>query len=576
MKTPPLLVGLVFVSSGLGTVATSLGFDPNHDALSRQVDEFFARWDKPDTPGAAVVITRSGSVLYRRCYGLANLEHRVPITPKTVFELASTSKPFTATAVLLLEQAGKLTLDDPIRSYIPELPDFADAVTLRHLLHHTSGLWDYWTIMTYYAGFTQYDYFRLGDVLRLLERQPELLFTPGSQWKYCNANYALLAEVVARVTGESFSSWTKKHIFDPLGMEDSFFQHNCRRMVPNLASAYHQENGAYFRGRQYGVDFAGPAHMFATIDDMALWLDNFRTRKVGDTKVIEKMCQKNRLNDGSEHFYGLGVGILARHGETVIHHSGQSGNFVTTMLYCPRKELGISILANTRTVKAEKLGFEILGLCLGKKATREEKPEQPEPKPFVTASRDKMNKYAGGYVIEESGVHVGILAEATRLVGLVDGLGMDSFFPTSDSHFANGARNVRITFVPNDEGRICAAAIDVKGQILRADRIAIKKPTPDELREDYAGPYFCDAFGTVYELVETEGRLVVRHRRYGDRELVQTDRDEFMGEVGFLRFERNKQGAVLGFAMLDETFSFRPIYFKKVGDGGREGRRAPG
>ncbi|UCC31985.1 MAG: beta-lactamase family protein [Phycisphaerales bacterium] len=566
MKTKYPLIGLVFAAGVLHTPTTVFGTDTSVDDLSTEVNKLFARWDKPETPGAAVVITRGGETLYKRCFGLANLEHRVPITSTTVFELASASKPFTAMAILLLEQDGKLTLDDDIRKYIPELPDFEHTITLRHLLHHTGGLWDVWTMLIYYAGFTHYDYLCLNDKLRLLERQPEPLFQPGSQWKYSSVGYDLLAEVVARVTGESFSSWTKKHIFEPLKMKDTFFKDNCLRMIPNQASSYRKKEGAYFRGRQYSVNYAGGGGAFTTIDDMALWMDNFRAYTLGGKELVDRMCKKGMLNDGREHDYGLGLNLLTRHDENVIAHSGQCDCFLTMMIYCPRKELGITILANDRAIQAEKLGFQILGLCLGKLRTARPLGERSVSHALVKADASKMKRYAGGYLVEATGAHVGVLAQPGRLICMVDGLGMEWFSPSSHGHFSNSAGDIHITFTPNDRGGIERARIDLKGDLIEVKRIVFTQSTPEQLRATYAGPYFCDALGTVYELIETNGRLVIRHRRYGDRDLVQTDEGEFMGEMGFFRFEKDANGALRGFSMFDETFNFKPIYFQKIGD----------
>ena len=194
-------------------------------------------WDRPESPGVAVLVQRQGQDLCQECVGLADLEQGVVISPETCFDFASVSKHMTAFAVLLLVQEGRLDLDDDIRRYMPELPEFAEQIHVRDLLHQTSGLWEFWTILTNYAGFNVRDYITMADVLVLLAEQPAPNFAPGTRYAYTNTNYSLLSVIVERVTGRDFGDWTRERIFQPLGMEATHFQTDCSRLIPHRAAA---------------------------------------------------------------------------------------------------------------------------------------------------------------------------------------------------------------------------------------------------------------------------------------------------------------------------------------------------
>jgi len=537
------------------------GFAFQEKDFEKQLDLLCAQWNN-NTPGGALLVTKEGNVIYKKCFGLANLEHKVPIRPNTLFELASVSKQFTAFATLLLEKEGRISLDDEIQKYLPELPQWEKPVTIRHLLHHTSGLWEY-NILRNYAGFKYQDYYIFDDLYRLLIHQKEPINEPGTQWNYSNTGYFLLAEIIARVTGELFSSWTKKHIFAPLGMKDSYFVKNdCFRMVPNLANNYYHRNGMYYRGVQYNSEIPGPAHAFSSIDDMARWMDNFRMKKVGGSEIINKMFKKGTLNNGNEVFYGFGLGIGERHGLTTIGHSGQTASFKTQTLYCIENELAIVFLANDGSVSPERFVNKVLDTYLG--IEPDEHKRQTDEKPLIELDQSILKGYAGGYKVEGNQVKLGVMDQGNRMLAAFDGLGMDWFYPTSENTFSNTSRNVHVTFLPGMDGRKGRLKMDLKGDIMFADRLEINYMTPDQMTKALAGNYYSEALGTVYKIMVKEKCLFICHRRYTDRKLHQTDTDEFLGVLGFVRFKRDGKGNVEGFSIFDEDFGFKPVVFKRI------------
>jgi CubicO group peptidase (beta-lactamase class C family) len=248
--------------------------------LTAKVDAVFDRMAKPTSPGCSLAVMREGRVIYARGYGMDDLDHDVVITPSTVFHVASISKQFTAAAIALLEQDGKLSLDDDVRKYVPELPDLGPRITIRHLLHHTSGLRDQWDLL----GLAGWRYSRVlitdDDVLRVMASQKALNFAPGSEFLYCNTGYTLLATVVARVSGLSFRRFTTDRLFTPLGMTRTHFRDDFGEIVKDQAYGY-VPAGDTFRLSVTNFDTAGATSLLTTVEDMARWDQNFFDARVG-------------------------------------------------------------------------------------------------------------------------------------------------------------------------------------------------------------------------------------------------------------------------------------------------------
>ena len=251
----------------------------------QRVDQLFSECDRPGSPGAAVAITHHGQVVYLQHHGVADLEHGIPVARETRFELASVSKQFTALAVFLLESEGRLSLNDPIRAFLPELPEYADAIEIHHLIHHTSGLPEYLTVARL-AGFGEMDVIAFGDLLAMLQRWEGLYFPPGSGWRYTNTNYALLAEIVARVTGEPFADWMTENVFGPLQMHDTFIRSSALQVIPARAEGYRERDGAFVMGREALGDFPGAAHVYSTIDDIRALLPEDELLRLTDDEGL--------------------------------------------------------------------------------------------------------------------------------------------------------------------------------------------------------------------------------------------------------------------------------------------------
>jgi CubicO group peptidase (beta-lactamase class C family) len=292
------------------------------DDSKQRVDRIFAAYDKTDSPGCAVGVIRDGNFIYRKAYGMASLELEVPLTPQSVFYMASVSKQFTAAAVVLAAEKGFLSLDENVRKYIPELPDYGHVITLRQMLHHTSGLRDFETLL-YLSGKRISEPHSVEEMVDLIARQKLLNNAPGDEWIYSNTNYFLLAEVVKRATKKSLAEFAAENIFRPLGMMHTRFYDDHTVVVPGRIPAYDPGSGGGFLVNwSTSFDLVGPGGMMSSVDDLLLWDRNFYGDKLGNGTFLKEMQTRGVLNDGKETDYALGLELSTYRGLAIVEHSG--------------------------------------------------------------------------------------------------------------------------------------------------------------------------------------------------------------------------------------------------------------
>jgi CubicO group peptidase (beta-lactamase class C family) len=291
------------------------------DPEARRVDALFERWDRKDSPGCSLGIVREGRLIYERGYGMANLEHDIPITPDTVFRIASVSKQFTAMSLLLLEQDGALSLDDDIRKYLPEMPDYGRPISIRHLMQHSSGIRDYEGFTTL-LGISYEDTYIQHEVLGLLARQKTLNFAPGERYLYSNSGYLLLGEIVERVSGKTLRQFVDERIFRPLDMRASLFRDDHTEMIPHRASGYAPLEDGGFRIAESHYDMVGDGSVFTTVRDLYRWDQNFYHQKIGGKKVAKAQHETLVLNDGRNIPYAAGLEVGEYGGLRFVSHSG--------------------------------------------------------------------------------------------------------------------------------------------------------------------------------------------------------------------------------------------------------------
>ena len=360
------------------------------DARTKQVDKFFSFWDRPGSPGASVAVWHQGNMVYSKGIGNAQLEYDIPNTPETIFHAASISKQFTAFSILMLADEGKLSLDDDIRKHVHEVPDLGKKITLRHLMHHTSGMRDQWELFLLSGGRLD-DAITQQNILSLVSRQRELNFDPGEEFLYCNTGYTLLAEVVARTTKQSFKHWTAKNLFEPLGMENTHFHDDNSQNVPGRSYSY-IARGAGFRKMALNFSNAGATSLFTTPEDLVRWTRNLNTGKVGGQAVIEQMMKPGKLNNGKELNYGSGLTYWKQKGFGAFGHSGSDAGYLCKITCFPEQDLIIAIMSNVRNCPVDPLTARIADLYL----------PDPQGEPTTkTVSKVDFQQYTGRYYSEE-------------------------------------------------------------------------------------------------------------------------------------------------------------------------------
>ena len=413
----------------------------------------------PIHPGAALAVTRDGETIYTQGYGTANLEYDIPITSTTIFDIASVSKQFAAFAIATLSHEGKLSLDDDIRAHLSDLPDFGNTITVRHLLHHTSGLRD-WVQSLVIAGGTMEDVISFKHILKMARHQKALNFEPGAAYLYSNTGYNLLAEIVERVTGNSFREWTDTHIFKPLVMTNTHFHDDHQMILKNRAYSYQAvENGA-FKHAVNNTTALGSSSLYSTVEDLAKWILNFDDTQIGEQVVIEQMHQQGVLNNGEQISYALGLNIGEYRGLQTVGHSGSWRGFRSHLIRFPEQKFGVVILCNLDTFNPLRLAEKVADLYLADvlapvEASEPEKAAEPaEETKSEPLTPEQLTEFEGDYYTGELDTTYSIRAHGNQLVA--QHIRHDDILLTyTDGHFlGNTWFFPKIHFTRDDTGHV--------------------------------------------------------------------------------------------------------------------------
>lgn len=377
-----------------------------HETLEAKVNELFAEWNRLDSPGAALVITKDGEVLYKQGYGMANLEYDIPITTTTTFELASVSKQFTAFAIALLVHEGKLSLDEDIQTYLPDVPDFGSTITIRHLLHHTSGIRDYIQLFVL-AGVRLDDVVSLKDVLKMVGRQKTLNFEPGTAHLYSNTGYNLLAAIVEAVTGDSFRKWTDMNIFKPLDMINSQFCDDHEMILKNRAYGYQVVENDGFKHVVNNTSAVGDGFLYSSVEDLAKWILNFDTARIGGQTVVEQMHERGVLNNGEDIDYAFGLIVSEYRGLKTVRHGGSWQGFESHLMRFPDQKFGVVIVCNLDSSNPRSLTEKVADIYLADvfasvEASEPDKVAEPvQETQSEPLEPEQLTEFEGAYYAEE-------------------------------------------------------------------------------------------------------------------------------------------------------------------------------
>jgi len=354
-----LLLSAASLHAAASSLAQKDASDPQH-----KVDQVFAAYNKPDSPGCALGVIRDGAFVYKRGYGAGSLELQVPLTPRSVFYMASASKQFTAATVVLAAEQGYLSLDDDVRKYIPELPFYGKAITLRQMLHHTSGFRDILDLLLL-AGRNLEDVHPTSELLDLLSQQKALNFVPGDEFGYSNTNYFLMSVVIRRATGKPLSQFAEENIFNPLGMTHTRFYDNHTVVVPGRVAAYEPLPAGGFRvDWSTNFDTVGDGGLMSSVEDLAKWDRNFYANKLGKGALLQEMQTRGVLNDGRQIEYALGLLISTYRGLPIVEHGGALFGYRTELLRFPQQHFSVICLCNLGTSKSRHLANQVADIYL--------------------------------------------------------------------------------------------------------------------------------------------------------------------------------------------------------------------
>jgi CubicO group peptidase (beta-lactamase class C family) len=497
------------------------------------VDKPFAPWDKRDSPGCVVGVIRDGRLVYEREFGMANLDHDIPIRQDSVFAVASLSKQFTAACILLLSQEGTLALDDDIRRFLPEMPQYARPITIRHLLHHTSGIRDYGYELLPLRGIRG-DGLTDDEVMELLVRQKGLNFLPGDAFRYSNSGYRLLGLIVKRVTGQSLRSYADERIFRPLGMEHTHFHDDAGQIVKHRVAGYALTEDGKLVARADKTEFVGDSGVMSTVDDFLLWDQNLYQDRLGKPGFLDQFLAPGKLNDGTAVPYALGLNLGEYRGLKTFWHSGSAyGGFRSMYLRFPQQQFSVVIFANStgpRGFNAYRLAYQVADLYLAD-TLRVEPLERPwSTEPSVSISKQDLESKQGTFLDPDGApwvltardddllVTVGVFSPSTYRAGALSPVR----FRSTDKSFS-----FEIEFPGAGADSSSTVRVQpMRGKPFLLERVQLVSPTSEELKRA-AGSYFSGELQTTYRIEHAKGQLVLHTPNEPDSPLKSTVRDTF-------------------------------------------------
>ena len=521
------------------------------DSTIKKIDKLFAEWDNKNSPGCAVGIVKNDSLIFAKGYGMANLEYGVPITPETIFHMASVSKQFTAYSTVLLAKHGKLRLDDDIHKYLSWFPDLKEKITIRNLLNHTSGIRDQWQLLAI-AGTRLDDVITQDHIVKILSKQQALNFKPGERYSYSNSGFTMLAEIVRSVSGQTLRQFTDSAIFKPLRMDNTRFHDDYTEIVKNRSYSYNRKDTLHYENNILSYSNAGATSLFTNINDMSKWIMNFYDHKLGDQKDIDQLTQKGRLNNGKELDYALGISVNTYKSWKQFSHSGGDAGYRTFIMVFPDLKMGFMVFSNLGDVNPADKAFKMADLFITDTTIKDKnagkKVNKTDSSAAILKDAPGFEKYMGEYISDE-GVqftfkldHQKIYWEPYGQTYLLMKTDKDTFsmFVNPDVKFVFGIGHSRDTIVSEywpGNNRVLFKYIADTTQ-------------PDKQLQAYTGVYYCPELDCKYGIALKDHRLVLINNKYNDTKLTLIGTDHLLSDfwwMNHLVLIRNNRKEITGF-----------------------------
>lgn len=523
-----------------------------------RLDQMMAVYDGDGRPGAVIGVVDSGELALVRTYGMANLSHGVPWGRGTISNIGSVTKQFTAMGVLTLQAQGKMSVDDDIRTHIPELRDFGTPITIRNLLNHTGGYREIYNLLPI-GGHQGEDAFARERAIAIVQRQPELQAPPNTEWNYNNTGYILVSLAIERASGQSFADHMRENVFEPLGMVDTRVKMVQGELIPGSAQGYTAEAGGGYRTTRDLAASAGAGGVYTTVDDLTRWMLNYRDATVGGPEAIEAIATTAVLESGDSTGYGLGLGLGEQRGRTLYTHTGGDISHRAYLGYYPELESGVILMSNNAAFDLS-VGGEIGELFFADRFEAAEGEGDAEADAGEDAGEDagmsdaRKLAITGDWVLETQGISLAmtVAVEDGDVFVDVQGQGRTAARPTSASTLEIASVSAEFTFDFDDDGTTSTGTLVQSGLEISMRRVEKTAMAEDELRA-YVGRYYSEELETFYDVAVEDGGLVLHHIEMSEPLAMQhTDDDEFSTEVIFLNtiaFERSGGGAVTGFTV---------------------------
>jgi CubicO group peptidase (beta-lactamase class C family) len=524
--------------------------------LADRADALFAHYNRDDSPGLAVAVVRAGAVVFARGYGLANREQRTRIATSTVFDVGSVTKQFTGMAVAMLAEEGALTLDADIRRYLPEMNQQLPPISVRQLLHHTSGLRDFVGGLRL-GGWGEHDPMTRDDVLRFATRQVTLNFPPGTEYSYSNTNYGLLAEIVSRVSGQPFAQFVADRMFRPLGMKDTGFPDSARSSA--FASSYVIDPSGRLQLAVNVLNAPGPSSLRTSIDDLVRWVTNFDSGRVGGSAVFAHVRTPGRLNGGVATAYGFGVELQRYRGAHTIEHSGAWAGYTANVLYFQEHQAGVIVLSNLGSVNpirasralADIFFADVLGDVL---------PPPVPPRHDARVDPHVLDRYTGTYRLGP-GWYLRVGREGRALTVQANGEPKTNALAISDTAF----------WVPDYKSLIAFSgdAVPVlRLRDLRGEQVLSAGLTTPAAFDQFAGRYTSDEVSASVTIAVDNRTLVLRTAHGQTTSLAHAWGDDFSGSrypFSAVTFERDQAGQVVALSVFANERNRNVRFVKRTG-----------
>jgi CubicO group peptidase (beta-lactamase class C family) len=522
------------------------------DSISKKIDNLFTYWNKTSSPGCALGIIRNDSLIYAKGYGIANLEYSIPISPETIFHMASVSKQFTAYSIVLLARDGKLKLDDDIHKYLPWFPDLKEKITIRHLLNHTSGIRDQWQLLAT-AGTRIDDVITQEQIVKILSKQQALNFKPGERYSYSNSGFTMLAEIVRSVTGRTLRQFTDSAIFKPLGMNNTHFHDDYTEVVNNRAYSYQRQSFTSFSNSILSYSNAGATSLFTNINDLSKWVMNFYKPVVGSSAEIRQLVQNGKLNNGTELPYALGIVSDKYKGWRQYSHTGGDAGFRTYLTVFPDLKMGVVLFSNLGDVNVYSKAYQVVDLFIKDTLSKAVAANITiDSSLALIKDESRVQTFAGNFIADD-GVQFNFRLRNKKFFWERNGMN-DLLYPgLKDSFTVAKSPEVKFVFNTTADKNIIA------NQYWPGNNRSLVKYEADSIQsnipwQSYAGIYYCPELDCKYTIVVKGQAIALTNSKYDDSKIKLVGTDHLFTDYWWMRhlkIIRDAQKKIIGFEVND-------------------------